>query len=204
MKSIQKTFFLIIAISLMIPGASFAKDGDLSISVVKVKTKGSWTEVMIAIENHGSKDAEFQCCKVFLENTDGYAVASLNREEVQTQIHNKAKTAATIGTILGIGLGLGGAISGHEELGYAGLGVAGGSVIAGVAGESSADGKQRSLIIDDIMRNQVFPAGLKVAGVVYFPPKKKWPGSKKAQAVHLTYNQRGKSYRATAFVPDQK
>lgn len=202
MTSIQKIFFLIVAVSLLVPGVSFAKDGELGLSVVKVKAKGSWTEVMIAVENHGSKDAEFQCCKVFLENTDGYAVPSLTKQEVQTQIHNKAKTAATIGTIVGLGLGLGGAISGHEELGYAGLGVAGGSVIAGVAGESSADGKQRSLVIDDIMRNQVFPAGLKVAGVVYFPPKKKWPGSQKAQAVHLTYNQNGKSHRVTAYVPN--
>lgn len=174
--------------------------GPLTLNVVKVKTKGSWTEVMIAIENHGDTDAQLECCTVYLENTDGYAVASLNQGEVQSQIHNKAKTGAIVGGILGVGLALGGAFSGVDELGYAGLGVGAGSAIAGTVGAGSADKARRDLIIDDVMRNQTFPAGLKVAGVAYFPPKKKWPGSKKAEQLHLTYKMGKKTYRTSAYV----
>ncbi len=179
---------------------AWADDGPISLNVVKLKNKGSWTEVMLAIANNGNKDLEFQCCTVYLENTDGYAVSSLNRGEVESQIHNKARTGALIGAIVGAGLGIGGAISGNEDLGWAALGVGGTSAIAGLAGSAGAEGAQRALIIDDIMRNQVFPSGLKVAGIVYFPPKKKWPGSQKAQAVHLTYTIGNHTYHASAPV----
>lgn len=173
----------------------------LGLEVVKVKHRGGWAEVMIAIENRTGRDIEFQCCKAFLEDTDGYAIASLSNREVGSQIYNKARTPAIIGAILGGGLGLGGAISGKKELGYAALGVAGASAIAGVAGDASAEKRHRELVIDDIMRNQVFPAGLKVAGIVYFPPKKKWPGSKQGQAIHLTYTMNGRLHRVTAPFP---
>lgn len=177
-----------------------AEGGPLTLDVVKVKAKGSWTEVMIAIQNHGDTDTELQCCTVYLENSDGYAVASLNQGEVRTQIHNKAKTGAIIGGIAALGLGLGGAISGHEELGYAALGVGAGSAIAGTVGDASAEKAGRELIIDDVMRNRVFPAGLKVAGIAYFPPKKKWPGSKNAEEMHLTYKMGKKTYTTSAPV----
>ncbi len=173
----------------------------LGIDVVKVKPKGSWTEVTIAIENLGETDAEFQCCTAFLENSDGYAIASLTNADVGTQIHNKAKTPALIGGIAAVGLGLGGAISGVRELGYAAVGLGGASAIAGVVGEGSKEKKYRDLVIDDIMRNHVFPSGLKVAGVVYFPPKKKWPGAKQARQIHLTYKVGGRTQRVSAPVP---
>jgi hypothetical protein len=188
---------------LFAPAASAsAAEGPLSLDVVKLNAKGSWTEVQIAIQNNGETDADFKCCTVFLENSDGYAVASLNPGEVRSQNHNKARTGATIGQIVGAGLGIGGLISGREELAYAGLGVAGGSTIAGVVGGASEDKRERDLVIDDVMRNHVFPAGLKVAGVAYFPPKKKWPGSKNAEEIHLTYQMGGRTYRASAAIPN--
>jgi len=174
------------------------QDGPVGLSVIKMKTKGSWTEVTIAIENRTNRDLEFPCCNTYLETDNGFAVASLDRGEVQTQIHNKARTGAIIGEIIGVGLGIGGLASGHDELAYAGLGVGAGSAIAGTAGGAVAEGAERRIVIDDIMRNQIFPSGLKVAGVVYFPPKSKWPGSKHAQAVHLAYNLKGKSYKVSA------
>jgi hypothetical protein len=190
--SLSLTFLLLPAL------ASAAGQGPLSLDVVKVKSKGSWTEVQIAIQNNGDTDAEFQCCTVFLENTDGYAVASLTRGEVESQIHNKAKTGAIIGGIAAAGLGLGALISGNNNLGYAALGAGAGSAIAGEVGSASAEKTERDVIIDDVMRNRVFPSGLKVAGVAYFPPKKKWPGSKDAQEIHLTYKMGNKTYRTSA------
>lgn len=198
--TIKRLLLAVIIMTILSDHAWAEEGGPLGLSVVKVKAKGSWTEVMVAISNNGAKDLEFKCCKVYLENTDGYAVSSLSREEVQTQIHNKAKTAAIIGGIVGAGLGIGGIASGNDALAYSGLGVGAGSAIAGTAGEAVAEGAQRGLVIDDIMRNQVFPSGLKVAGIAYFPPKKKWPGSKNAQAMHLTYTLNGKTYRASAPV----
>lgn len=181
--------------------ADHPKLAQLGLTVIKVKQKGSWTEVTIAIENLGNSDATFRCCTTFLENTDGYAIASLDNSQVQTQIYNKARTPSIVGGILAGGLGLAGVISGKKELGYAGLGLGGASAIAHVVGGGSADKKHRELVIDDIMRNQVFPSGLKVAGVAYFPPKKKWPGSKKAEEIHLTYEYQGRLHRVSAPVP---
>lgn len=187
-------------IFLAAPILSSAAEGPLSLSVVKVKSKGGWTEVQIAIQNNGDTDTELQCCTVFLENTDGYAVASLTRGEVESQIHNKARTGAILGGIAAAGLGLGGLISGNENLGYAALGVGAGSAIAGEVGSASAEKQGRDLVIDDVMRNRVFPSGLKVAGVAYFPPKKKWPGSKNAQEIHLTYKMGKKTYKTSAAI----
>jgi hypothetical protein len=188
----------ILALFFLLVPAAAAADGPLSLDVVKLNSKGSWTEVQIAIQNNGDTDAELKCCTVFIENSEGYAVASLNPGEVRSQNYNKARTGATIGQIVGAGLGIGGLISGREELAYAGLGVAGGSTIAGVVGGASEDKRDRDLVIDDVMRNHVFPAGLKVAGVAYFPPKKKWPGSKNAEEIHLTYKMGNKTYRTSA------
>ncbi len=179
---------------------ALAAEGPLSLDVVKVKAKGSWTEVQIAIRNNGDTDAQFSCCTVFLENSDGYAVASLNQGEVRSQIHNKARTGAILGGIAAAGLGLGGLISGHEELGYAAIGVGAGSAIANTVGDAKADSASRDIIIDDVMRNHLFPAGLKVAGIAYFPPKKKWTGSKNVEEIHLTYKMGNKTYRASAPV----
>lgn len=190
------------ALLLLFSQTAVAAEGPLSLDVVKVKAKGSWTEVQIAIRNNGDTDTQLECCTVYLENSDGYAVTSLNQGEVRTQIHNKAKTGAIIGGIAALGLGLGGAISGHEELGYAALGVGAGSAIAGEVGSASAEKQGRELIIDDVMRNRIFPSGLKVAGVAYFPPKKKWPGSKKAEEIHLTYKMGKKTYQTSATVPN--
>jgi hypothetical protein len=193
---------MLVSILLLAGVRAWAKpvSGPLSLDVVKVKAKGSWTEVQIAIRNNGNTDAPFSCCTVFLENTDGYSVASLNYGEVESQIHNKARTGSIIGEIIGAGLGIGGLASGNRALGYTGLGIAGGSAIAGVAGDSAAEKQGRDLVIDDIMRNQVFPSGLKVAGVAYFPPKKKWPGSQHAQRIHLTYKMGNKTYRTVADI----
>ncbi|HSA60214.1 MAG TPA: hypothetical protein VLJ37_11080 [bacterium] len=200
MKSRRLTFFL--AMTLFPALASAGAEGPLSLDVIKVNSKGSWTEVQIAIQNNGDTDAQFECCTVFLENSDGYAVASLNQGEVRSQIHNKAKTGAILGGIAAGGLGLGGLISGHEELGYAAVGVGAGSAIAGTVGEAGAEGAARDIVIDDIMRNHLFPAGLKVAGIAYFPPKKKWPGSKRAEEIHLTYKMGNQTYRASSPVPN--
>jgi len=189
----------------LMAGPLFARSdntpGPLSLSVVKVKAKGGWTEVTMAIQNTTDKDISFECCQTYLETDTGYAVSSLTRGEVESQIYNRARTGALIGGIVGLGLGIGGLASGNNAVGYSGLGVGAGSAIAGVAGESAANSAARGIIIDDIMRNQVFPAGLKVAGIAYFPPKKKWPDSKKAQAVHLTYSLNGRSYQTSAPVP---
>lgn len=179
-------------------GILWAKgQGPLDVYVIKVKPKGSWTEVTIAIENDGKTDANIQCCTVYLETDAGYAVASLTQDEVRTQNYNKARTPAIIGGIIGAGLGFGGAISGKKELGYAALGTLGTSAIAGTVGQHVYDKNNRNFIIDDVMRNRELPSGLKVAGIAYFPPKKKWPGSQRAIAIHLTYKLNGRSYRTT-------
>ncbi len=188
----------LMAAALIMTQTAWARAPELGVDVVKVKHKSGWTEVTMAIQNMGTRDLKFKCCQVFLENADGYSIQSLTPHEVRTQLHNRAKTAAVLGSIVGAGLGLGGAISGKKSLGYAALGVFGASAIAGTAGGAVADSQSRSLIIDNIMRNQVFPAGLKVAGVVYFPPRKKWPGSRKAQAVHLSYKRGSQQYRSSA------
>ncbi len=170
----------------------------LQVEAIKLKSKGSWTELQLAIQNTGNTDAEFECCQIYIENKDQYAIQSLSRQEVKSQIYNKAKTGSILGGIAAVGLGLGGAISGHEELGYAALGVGGASLAANVVGDASAEKQGRNLIIDDIMRTTEFPAGLKIAGVSYFPPKKKWPGSRDIERVHLTYKYKGKTYRTSA------
>lgn len=77
---------------------------------------------------------------------------------------------------------------------------AGPGAIAGTVGEAAAEGAQRSFVIDDIMRVRTFPAGLKVAGVAYFPPRKKWPDSKHLQAIHVTYKLHGQQHRVTVPV----
>lgn len=173
----------------------------LEVEVISVKYKGSWTQVGIAIKNLGTADAPVSCCGAFIEDGDGYAVASLKRDEIAQLIHNKAKTAAAIGAIVGLGLGIGGAVGGVDELEYAGIALGGASGIGAVAGSAAAESQQRNLIVDDIMRNTTFPAGLKVAGFVFFPPKKKWPGkSREAKAIHLTYLVNGAQYSISAPV----
>ncbi len=204
--NMKKISLIIAVLGLLLPDFPvWAKGapGPLDLYVVKVKARGGWTEVTVAIENDGKTDARVQCCHVYLENTDGYAVLSLTRDEVRSQNVNRARTPAIIGGIIGAGLGLGGMISGKEELGYAAVGTLGSSAIAATVGEHVADKNSRNLVIDDLMRNYEFPSGLKVAGVVYFPPKKKWPGSQSAKAIHLTYKLNGKSYRVFAPFPSQ-
>lgn len=169
----------------------------LSASFIGMKSKGSWIAATIALENMGSKEATFECCQAFIENTDGISVASLSQGEVQQLVHNKAKTAAMIGAIAGAGLGIAGAIDRSPELGYAAASVAGASTIAGVAAEASVDAQRRNIVIDDIMRAQIFYPGIKIVGNVWFPSKKHWHGSKKAQAIHLVYAYDGQLQKLT-------
>ncbi|MBI4237663.1 MAG: hypothetical protein HY696_04485 [Deltaproteobacteria bacterium] len=172
----------------------------VALDVVAIKAKGGWTAAVIALRNNGTTDARIECCTAYVENDAGYAVQSLTRGDLEILARNRAKTAATIGGIIGAGLGLGGAIGNVDELVYAGIAVAGTSAIAGVAGSAAHDNDVRNFVIDDMMRVHKLPAGLKVAGVVYFPPTKKWPGSKRAKAVHVTYRLNGKEYRTMAPV----
>ncbi len=176
---------------------SSASNATLEVSLIGIKYKGAWTEVQIALENKGSAEATFECCKAFLENEAGFSTASLTQGEVQSQVYNKAKTAALVGTIVGAGLGIAGAVSGSPELGYAGISAAGASTIAGAVAEHSADKTQRNIVIDDVMRAQVYYPGIKVAGTIWFPPKKRWQGSKKPQAIHVVYNYNGQMQKVT-------
>ncbi len=201
---LRKLSLVVVAV-LLVPALSYAKKSEpkLSMEIIKAKSKGSWTEVFFAIQNHGVKNSDVRCCKAYLENMDGFAIANLNRGELQALIHNKAKTAAIVGGIAGLGMGIGGAAGGVDELAYAGLATAGASGIAAAAGAAAADSQRRNVIIDDIMRNRTFPAGLKVAGAVYFPPKKKWPSSKTAKALHVTYDVKGKEYTISAPLTEE-
>lgn len=174
-----------------------ASNATLEVSFISIKYKGSWAEAQIALENKGDAEATFECCKAFLENEAGFSTASLTQSEVQSQVYNKAKTLATVGTIVGAGLGIAGAISDSSELAYAGISAAGASTIAGAVAEHSADKQQRSIVIDDVMRAQVFYPGIKVAGTIWFPPKKRWQGSKKPQAIHVVYNYNGQMQKVT-------
>lgn len=196
----RKNLILSLLILLIVPFELWSADGPLGLSVVKVKNRGKWTEVEIAIENKTNKNLNLKCCTLFLENQGGYAIASLAADEVQSQIHNSAATVGTIGAIVGAGLGIAGAVSGKEELVYAGIATAGTGIIASTAGEAVTDKKRRDFIIDTIARTELFPAGLKVAGKVYFPPKRRWPGSNKAKALHLTYRVGGRDYEVTSFI----
>lgn len=181
---------------------SSASNATLEVSFIGIKYKGSWAEAQIALENKGSAEASFECCKAFLENDAGFSVASLTQSEVQSQVYNKAKTLATVGTIVGAGLGIAGAISDSAELGYAAVSAAGASTIAGAVAEHSADSSRRNIVIDDVMRSQVFYPGIKVAGTMWFPPKKRWQGSKKPQAIHVIYNYNGKMQKVTVPIPN--
>lgn len=202
---------LVLLCIILMPAHAISKEQkisapELEVEVLSVKYKGSWTQVGIAIKNLGTADAPISCCGAYIEDGDGYAIASLTRDELSQLIHNKAKNAAAIGAIIGLGLGIGGAVGGVDELVYSGIAVGGASGIGAVAGSAVAESQQRNLIIDDIMRNRTFPAGLKVAGNIFFPPKKRWPGkSRKAQAIHLTYQVNGAQYRIDAPVeaPDE-
>ncbi len=179
-----------------------AANASLEVNLIGLKYKGSWTEVQIALENRGSAEATFECCKAFLENDAGFSVASLTQGEVQSQVYNKAKTLATVGTIVGAGLGIAGAIDHSAELGYAAASVAGASTIAGAVAGHAADKAGRNIIIDDVMRAQVYYPGIRVAGTMWFPPKKRWQGSKKPQAIHVVYNYNGQMQKVT--VPIEK
>lgn len=181
-------------------GQAASARAPVDLDVVAVKAKGGWTAAVIALRNNGAKDARIECCTAYVENDAGYAVQSLTRSDLEILARNRAKTAATIGGIIGAGLGIGGAIGNVDELVYAGISVAGASAIAGVAGSAAHDNEVRNFVIDDMMRVRKLPAGLKVAGVVYFPPMKKWPGSKRAKAVHVTYRLNSREYRAMAPV----
>lgn len=207
----KKIMALLLVTALIIPLPALAKgkkrfnsasNASLEVSFIGIKYKGSWTEVQIALENKGNAEATFECCKAFLENDAGFSTASLTQGEVQSQVYNKAKTAALIGTIVGAGLGIAGAIDGSPELGYAAASVAGASVITGAVAEHSADKSRRNIVIDDVMRAQVFYPGIKVAGTMWFPPKKRWQGSKKLQAIHVVYNYNGQMQKVT--VPIEK
>lgn len=196
----KKILTLVMVMALALPTAAFAKgkykvrsakNATLEVSFIAMKMKGSWTEVQIALQNNGSQNATFECCKAFLENDAGFSVASLTQGEVQSLVHNKAKTAALVGTIVGAGLGIAGAIDGSPELGYAATSVAGASVITGAVAEHSADTTRRNIVIDDVMRAQIYPPGIKVAGTMWFPPKKRWQGSKKPKAIHVVYAYNG-------------
>lgn len=172
----------------------------LQMEMIGMKNKAGWTAVVIALKNSGTRDSNLQCCTAFLETDAGYAVQSLNRDEIAAVNFNRAKTAATIGGIAGAALGIGG-LAGHvDELAYAGLALGGASAIAGTVGSAKESGELRNLVIDDLMRVRQFPAGLKVAGTVYFPPQKKWPGSHTARTIHLTYRAGGQEYHVTAPV----
>ncbi|MBI4366602.1 MAG: hypothetical protein HY543_07275 [Deltaproteobacteria bacterium] len=189
------------------PASGWAKararggDANLQVEYVGMKAKGGWTAVVVAIQNTGTHDAEFACCEAYLENAAGYAIPALSGDEMAVLIHNRAKTAAAIGALIGAGLGIVGAVSGSVELIYAATGVGVASGIAGVAGQAAAEGEARHFVIDNVWRAKAFPAGLKVAGVIYFPPRKKWPNSKDPQALHLTYKLRDRTYRITAPAP---
>jgi hypothetical protein len=163
----------------------------ISVEVLKMKHHGGWTEVTVAIENKSDEVLSLECCTAYMENAAGYAVPSLTGQEIKRQVHNSAGAGATIGQIIGLGLGIGGLASGNDALAYTGLGVGTGSTIVSVAGEASANSRKRGIIMDDVMRNQTFPPRLKVAGVVYFPPKKKWPESKEAANLHMIYRADG-------------
>lgn len=180
-----------------------ARNATLEVSFIGIKYKGSWTEVEIALENKGDVEATFGCCKAFIENEAGFSAASLTQGEVQSQVHNKAKTAALIGTIVGAGLGIAGAIDGSPELGYAAVSVAGAGTIAGAAAEYSADKSRRNIVIDDVMRAQVYYPGIKVAGKMWFPPKKRWQGSKKPAAIHVVYSYNGKMQNVTVPITNK-
>lgn len=203
-------FALIAAIALPLPAMAkgkkhykSARNATLEVSFIGIKYKGSWTEVEIALENKGDAEATFGCCKAFIENDAGFSTASLTQGEVQSQVYNKAKTAALVGTIVGAGLGIAGAISGTPELGYAAIGVAGTSTIAGAVAEHSADKMQRNIVIDDVMRAQVYYPGIKVAGKMWFPPKKRWQGSKKPAAIHVVYSYNGKMQNVTVPITNK-
>lgn len=172
--------------------------GPLSIEYIGAKTGKGWTAVEVAIRNNTAKPIAVRCCEAFVENERGYAVASLTASDVSQLNYNKANTAAKLGGLLGAGLGLGGAIGGVDELVYAGVATGIASGAASVVGQAKADGNDRDLIIDDLQRVRKFPPGLKVAGVIYFPPTRKWPGSKAAKAVHLAYTYGGAEYKASA------
>ncbi len=159
----------------------------ISVEVLKMKHRGGWTEVTVAIENKSDEVLSVECCTAYLENTKGFAVPSLTGAEIKRQVHNSLGTGATIGQIIGVGLGIGGLASGNDALAYSGLGVGLGSTVVSVAGEASADSRKRGILMDDVLRNQAFPPRVKVAGVVYFPPKKKWPESKEAESLHMIY-----------------
>lgn len=202
----MKKILIIMLMMVVVPNAVWAKgkkqyksasNATLEVSFIGIKYKGSWAEAQIALENKGSAEATFECCKAFLENDAGFSVASLTQSEVQSQVYNKAKTLATVGTIIGAGLGIAGAIDRSAELGYAAASVAGASTIAGAVAEHSADSARRNIVIDDVMRAQVFYPGIKVAGTMWFPPKKRWQGSKKPQSIHVVYNYNGQMQKVT-------
>lgn len=200
MKKVLAMALLLVLGPTLVVHARGIESGPLSLHVVKVKGNNSWTEVQIAVENRRDQDLNMKCCTAFLENQDGYSIASLNSDDIRAQNYNKARTPALIGGVIAAGLGIGGAMSNNKGLQYAALGTGAASAIGAIAGDSAANKRTRNLLIDDVMRNQLFPGGLKVAGVVYFPPQKKWPGSRKAQAVHISYNYGGRTYRASAKI----
>lgn len=201
----RKILLLVLVAAIAAPFPALAKgkryrsagNASLEVSLIGIKYKGAWAEVQVALENKGSAAATFECCKAFLENDAGFSVASLTQGEVQSQVYNKAKTAALVGTIVGAGLGIAGAIDGSPELGYAAVSAAGASTIAGAVAEHAADKARRNIVIDDVMRAQIFYPGIKVAGTMWFPPKKRWQGSKKPQAIHVVYNYNGQMQKVT-------
>lgn len=176
-----------------------ADGGPLALEYVSTKAASGWTAVTVAIRNKTKAPISVRCCEAFVENGQGYAVASLETDDISRLNNNKARTAAKLGGLLGAGLGLGGAIGGVDELVYAGVATGVASGVAATVGEAKQEGNERDLIIDNLQRVRKFPPGLKVAGVIYFPPTKKWPGSKQAKAVHLTYTWKGGEYKATAL-----
>lgn len=202
----KKNLMVLLVVTLVMPTSAFAKrpkksmnaaDASLSVSVISIKYKGAWTEVQVALENKSSTEAMFECCKAFIQNTAGYSIASLTQNEMQVLVRNKVRTASIVGAVVGAGIGIAGAVSGNDDLVYAGTGVAGASTIAGAVGEAAADAQRRNVVIDDVMRAKVFYPGIKVAGAMWFPARKKWQGSKKAQAIDVIYTSNGQMQKVT-------
>lgn len=194
--------FMTVLLLLGNTGFARAKKGSaggarLGVDYIGMKKKGSWTEVSIAIQNQGSSEAKIECCEIYLESEDGFALAALSQGDLNTIIYNKAKTASTVGAFLAGALGLAGVVGDMDELIYAGIGLGAASGVANAIGNGSEDKNRRDIQLDNVMRAHKFPQGLKVAGKIYFPPKSKWPGSKTASALHLLYKVGGKENRVT-------
>lgn len=201
--TVMKKIKLIVTIlSILISINAFAKE-PLQFSLLSLQKQGSWVKARFEVANtSGATLGKVNCCTIHLENKKGYSISTLSREELTGLISNKMKTAATIGTIVGVGLGIGGLASDNSDLLWASLGLELASMTAGALGEAAMDKQYKEIYYENIQALESLPRDLKTVVTVYFPPARKWQGSKTPKNIHLSYDYRGKTHE-TAFPVSQ-